>query len=49
MARVLALVHIGERAERQKARAVTITLLALASLLASGAVLGRRHFDALEN
>jgi YVTN family beta-propeller protein len=43
MARVLALVHIGEHVERQKARAVTITLVALASLLAAGAVLGRRR------
>ncbi len=43
MARVLALVHIGEHVERQKARAIAITLLALASLLASGAVLRHRH------
>ena len=43
MARVLALVHIAERAERQKARAVAITSLALACLLASGAVPWRRR------
>src|SRR5262249_55151091 len=42
MARVLALVHLGERVERQKARAVTITLLAFAALLAAGAAVGRR-------
>jgi len=46
MARILTLVHIGERVERQKARAVAITLAALASLIAAGAVLGRRRVAA---
>jgi DNA-binding beta-propeller fold protein YncE len=43
MARILALVHTGERVERQKARAVGITLAVLASLLGAGAALGRRR------
>src|SRR6266849_5914323 len=46
MARVLALVRIGEHIERQKARAVTVTLAALASLLAAGAAVGRRRAGA---
>jgi DNA-binding beta-propeller fold protein YncE len=46
MARILSLMHIGERVERQKAQAVTITLLALAGLLAGGALLGRRRMAA---
>ena len=43
MARILSLVHIGQRVERQKVRAVEITLAGLVGLLAAAAVFGRRR------
>jgi hypothetical protein len=43
MARILGLVQLGDRVERQKARAVAITLLMLAGLIGAGALLGRKN------